>query len=105
MAMCQREGFSKEEDVGLYCQSDLPSCLEDTSLHWVPPKLARATLLSLGGLHSTPCVLTLVRFLVDADEALSQIRHLWKIVLKSCHTVRSHGGNGQVSKIMSQGKQ
>lgn len=27
MAMCQWEGVSKEEDVGICCQSDLPSCL------------------------------------------------------------------------------
>lgn len=38
MAMCQWEGFSKEEDVGTHCQSDLPSGLVDTTLHWFPPE-------------------------------------------------------------------
>lgn len=62
---------------------------------------------SLGGLHSTPCVIPLVRLVVDADEALSRIRHLWKSILKSCHTVTvgSHEANAQLSKSMSQGNQ
>lgn len=59
------------------------------------------TLCSLGGLHSSPCAITLVRFFVDADEALSRVGHLWKSVLKSCHTLRSHEANAQLSREIS----
>lgn len=43
MAMCQWEEFPKEEDVRICCQSDLPFCLLDPTLHWFPPKLVRST--------------------------------------------------------------
>lgn len=110
MAMCQWTGFPKQGDVGIYCESDLPFRLVDTTLYWFPPKPARTppcTPYSLGGLHTIPCVISLVRLVVDADEALSRIRHLWKSILKSCHTVtvRSHEANAQLSKSMSQGNQ
>lgn len=104
MAMCQWEGFSKEEDVGTHCQSDLPSGLgiqPCTGFLQSHP----CTLCSLGGLHSTPCVITLVRLFVHADEALSRIRHLWKSIPKSCQATRSRGANAQLPKSMSQGNQ
>lgn len=88
MATCQWEGFWKEEDVGIYCRRDFPSCLVETSLHWFPPKLARAIPAHCAPWEVCtvlPVVITLVRSFVDANEVLFRIRHLWKSILKSCY--------------------
>lgn len=110
MAMCQWEGVPETggcRDL-LWEWPSFPSggynpVLVSSKACQDPP----CTPYSLGGLHTIPCVIPLVRLVVDADEALSRIRHLWKSILKSCHTVtvRSHEANAQLSKSMSQGNQ
>lgn len=119
MATCQWEGFLKQGDVEVHCQSDLPFwctqlCTGFVQSLTVPPLNSllpgRFAQHSLGHQRTSLChglgFLALVRLFVDADEALSKTRrYLQRSILKSCYAVRSCEANVGLPKSMSQENQ